>query len=152
MSITYYCDTARKITYTLWDGEVDPGQWIAHVHTALEDPAWSASHIWINDLVTVSEGSSIDMSTITQAVALYIKREKELRNGRIAIIANGNYEKASKFSAYMNKIHVGVNVFANLPVACTYLGLNLADVSQVFGRLRADLHENEVSGVAAGRR
>ena len=141
MHIKYYCDTFNKITYTLWDGDVDSAQWLANLRKTIEVPAWASSEIWIIDQTTATRLSSVSIGTIGQVIALLKEHIKNVRNRKIVFISNDSYFQNSQVQAVLRQIRVEVVVFEDLSAACAHLGLELANVQREFSWLRADVRE-----------
>jgi len=139
MGIAYEFDKTSGVTFTLWDGTVTAADWLDHIRRMTADPGWPAGSLWLGDVSSVSDVSSIEERDIERAAEQFCEFREKIRQGRVAIVAHEVFRKARIFERYLSLCGPNVIVFNDLATACSWLGIGPDDAIAVTQRLRAGL-------------
>lgn len=139
MGITYRLDPRLGCTFVVWDGTVTAEVWRAHFDRIFSDPAFSPGHRYLTDLSTAGEAPSITGEIIEEMGKRFNVEPEAVTLTQLAIIPNGNWEKALQFDHEISVPGLQAMLFNEPSVACMWLGLAVNDVRPILEDLRADL-------------
>ncbi len=139
MSILYESDLKRGVVYIIWDGVVTWDDWSKQVSKLMADVSWRTTSVFITDLRSVTDASSIGLEQINQAVDWLGTDPVAMEHKRGAILASDTFGKARHFADRAATYGVRVVVFNAIDTACLFLGQDVAHTSQVLTRLRDQL-------------
>ena len=142
MGIIHECDKQKSITYIVWDGKVAWDDWLQHVEGLNADSDWSACSLFLADLQTVSDTSTIGEEAFEQAAALLGANPEIISRKRGAVVADDEFWRARLLGRLLSEFGTSTLVFNTLDIACSYLGLDKAETHQTIRQLRAKLRMN----------
>ena len=140
MSIGYRSIPRLGLIVEVWDGVITVDQWRAHVDRYLSDPERLSGDRSIVD-VTTADATAIGDADEAEVVAKYLPHASELAHRRSAVIAAREFKPSFEFGRRIERLGLKVIVFNELTGACTWLGLDSADVHGVIQDLRAHLRD-----------
>ena len=104
------------------------------------DPAFPPGRRCLTDLSTVGEASSITGEIVEEMGKRFNVESEALTLMRLAMIPNGNWEKALQFiDREVSVPGLEAMLFNELSVACVWLGLVVDDVRPILEDMRAGL-------------
>jgi hypothetical protein len=151
MGIAYRIDKPFAFMTAVWDGVISAADWREHLLATFADPDWPAVVRSLSDL------RSADLSAITdqdrdEIVALYEPYAEHVRGTKSAVIAGDNFERAREFESRNEPPGLRTIVFNDLFNACTWLGIDIAQVNETIDDLRRELGGCPDPGSAPGSR
>lgn len=140
MGIAYRLDPRLGCAFVVWDRNVTPDVWRAHFDQMFSDPMFPPGRRLLVDLSTAGEAPSITAEIIEEMGKRFNAESEALTLMRLAMIPNGNWEKAVQLIDHEVSVPGLQGMFFNeLSVACTWLGLAVNDVRPILEDLRAGL-------------
>jgi hypothetical protein len=138
MGIAYRSVPRLGLIVEAWDGVITADQWRAHVERYLADPDRLTCRRSLVDLST-ADASAIGDADEAEIVAKYVPHASELSHRRSAAIAAREFEPSFEFGRRIERLGLKVIVFNELTGACTFLGVDAAEVRPIINELRASL-------------
>lgn len=136
--IAYRLDKYLGLSVVVWDGAVTGDEAEDHVRSLLADPDWPVGPIHLLDTTTAT---SIPNVASTKLVEMLVDIA-EARRIRFALVATDGFREAARFQRAASASGVSqVMAFADLSSACVWLGVDLAVVRTMLGRLRRELRD-----------
>lgn len=130
----------------MWDGVVTADEFLTHMRRMISDPDWPSSRrIQISDMQSASADATIDQSVLRHAAFLLGEHPDKLANAKVAIIAGGEFMKASSLEGMLPSASFAMIVFNSLDTACTWLGLEFDETQSQLQELRAFLRNPPIS-------
>jgi hypothetical protein len=146
MGIAYRCDERTRLSISVWDGEVTPDDCGRHMAALAADPSWGARGLVLTDLTGISAARRPSAKAVLHAAAEFSEKLADhVRNAQWAIVAGETFVLAQRFGSYLEEEVRRLIVFNDLGTACTWLGIDPADVRVLIGELRADLRHRATS-------
>jgi len=140
VGIAYRLDPRLGCTFVVWDRNVTPDVWRAHFDRMFTDPAFPPGRRCLTDLSTAGEASSITGEIVEEMGKRFNVESEALTLMRLAMIPNGNWEKALQFiDREVSVPGLEAMLFNELSVACVWLGLVVDDVRPILEDMRAGL-------------
>jgi hypothetical protein len=137
MGIQHFSDQQKGVTFIVWDGTVTWDDWREHVLRLAGDPAWKKTPLFIADLQSVADTSTINPELIDEITALLSGQPGAPGRKRNAVVAKDEFWRAKRFGELVERIGTTSVTFNALDTACIYLGLDLAETSQKLDAPRA---------------
>jgi hypothetical protein len=138
MGIGYRCD-ASGCTFIVWDGDVSPEQWAAHVARLAADPEFPPGPLMLADISTSGGAPSIEPEDIEAMAARWISAATELGKMQWAIVPNEAWEKARHFEKALAAAGFRTMVFNEPWSACSWLGVDPDHGRAIISEIRAGL-------------
>jgi hypothetical protein len=139
VGIGYRCDAALGCTFIVWDRDVTPDEWRDQFRRMSDDPAFPPGPLAITDLSTAGAAAQISPEVVKEMAAAVQQRAERMPPMRLAIVANGAWDKARQLERVVEGGGTTTIVFNDLETACTWLGLSSASARSVLDELRAEL-------------
>jgi hypothetical protein len=146
MGIAYRCVENIGLCVSVWDGVVTDEQRRQHM-TALEaDPKWGAGGLLLTDLTGVSAATRPSAKQILETAAEFSERlAPTVRDAKWAMVAGETFVLAQRFGSYLEEEVPRLIVFNDLATACTWLGVDGAEVGTLLDELRAEVRTSNAS-------
>ena len=140
MGIAFRTSRPSGLSVAVWDGEVTAAQRNAHISAIAADPEWGAGALLLTDLTSVAEASRPTPAEVLEAASSFVEHvAAQVRNAKWAMVAGETFAHAQRFSAYVEEAVQRLIVFNELDTACTWLGVDVAEVRSVVADLRLEL-------------
>ena len=130
-------DTADLIV-AVWDGTVTAEMWSSFVDQQVANPDAAQAKKRLTDARTATV-VGIAEREVDAVSETYDRSEIQVSNTRLAIIATEGWPIAQMVERSMRAVGVTTVVFANVHVACTWLGVDAEPVLATIGELRQEL-------------
>lgn len=146
MGIAYRCDEKMRLCVSVWEGEVTDEQRRQHISTLQADPEWGAGGLLLTDLTGVpAEGRPTARQVLETAAEFSEKLAPAVRDAKWAMVAGETFVLAQRFGSYLEDEVPRLIVFNDLATACTWLGVNGAEVATMLDELRREIRSSEAS-------
>ena len=127
-------------------GEVTAEQRRRHMALLSSDRAWGAGGLLLSDLTGVSAATAPSPERVLEAASIFLQRlASRTRNAKWAIVADATFNHAHRFGAYLEEEVRRVIVFNHLTTACTWLGVDAAEVRGILDALRTEIRSTTVA-------
>jgi hypothetical protein len=146
MGIAYRCDKRMGVCVSVWDGVVTDEQRRQHMAILAADPEWGAGGLLLTDLTGVSAAMRPTAKQILETAADFAERlAPVVRDAKWAMVAGETFVLAQRFGSYLEEEVPRLIVFNDLATACTWLGVDGAEVGNLLEELRAEARASEAS-------
>jgi hypothetical protein len=144
VSIAFRCEVPLRCAFIVWDGDVTPDQWIAHLEKRVNDPAyWSCTRVLI-DLTTIRSHEDITDDVIREMAARWRGHAPQAGHLSWAIVPNGAWNRARKVEEELETFPgIHTMLFNHTETACIWLGVDLAQSRRVLADVRDQLRADE---------
>jgi hypothetical protein len=134
MTIAIHFDETLGVTLGVWVGTVTMAEWHAYLRAALEAGEFPVGAHQLADLRRWTGPFDIDPDDLERGIE--IMAEAGRAASQLAIVIRDGWEHAETFEhLFTKRAEGGVVVFANLDVACTWLGVSYADAAPALAAL-----------------
>ena len=134
MPCTYSIENDGKIVLERWSGSVSPAEILAQKSLLAEEPRISAGAAVLSDCreaeFAVSADAVLDFAKAEESMA----RETRIKRYGF-LVRNDVYQQAQFFSEKVKQFGVTAIVFNSLDIACTWVGMEVAEVEEIMRRL-----------------
>jgi hypothetical protein len=145
MGIAYRCDKTG-LTVSVWDGEVTDEQRRQHIANLQSDPEWGAGGLLLTDLTGVSAARRPTAKQVLETAAEFSEKlAPVVRDAKWAIVAGETFVLAQRFGTYLEEEVPRLIVFNDLATACTWLGVDGAEVGTLLDELRGEVRSSQAS-------
>jgi hypothetical protein len=146
MGIAYRCDKTTGLCVSVWDGVVTDEQRRQHMATLEADPEWGAGGLLLTDLTGVSAARRPTAKQVLETAADFSERLAPMvRDAKWAMVAGETFVLAQRFGSYLEEEVPRLIVFNDLATACTWLGVDGAEVGTLLDELRGEVRASETS-------
>ena len=139
VSIAYRLDPQLGCTFIVWDSDVTPERWSAHVERILTDPGFPPAPLVLGDLRTAGGAPAVSTDAIKEMAQRWSSHAPALGHMQWAILPNGGWEKARRFERELDAPTIRTMVFNEPWSACRWLGLDPDTATSILEELRAQL-------------
>ncbi|MGE5073030.1 MAG: hypothetical protein ACM3MF_06345 [Anaerolineae bacterium] len=139
MTINYTILDDPQLVLVAWDGLVSWDQWRAHGQRMLGDPAFRAARLQLTDLRSASLDESINEAALGALRDYLAAQPPPTSQKKIAIVPDTAWEQAKLVEKIIASLGARPLVFASLSTACTWLGVDTAEVAMQLERLKAQM-------------
>ncbi len=142
MPIGYRCDRSHGCTFVVWDGDIDPNEWRAHVERLFNDPAFPPGPRLLADLRTAGGAPSITDDAEREMAGRWSSFARKLPSMQLALIPNGGWEKAQRVvDERITATHLRFILFNDVYGASLWLGLDASEVTRVLDEIHTELRD-----------
>lgn len=135
-TVLYEVTNGGRLVIEYWSGHVERHDIEVHSKSHLSNPEVVLRAATIVD--ARSADFAIDLKDVADIVdCLFANYVDKLNIGKCAVLVNDKtYEMARSYERSAEKYGINVIVFSDLAIACTWLGIDMAIVSQSLERMR----------------
>lgn len=143
MGIAYRCDVSSSLNVSVWQGEITSDEGRLHMAALAADPEWAAGRSIVIDLTRVAATPTPAGDVAESAEAFLQNLAGPALQAKWAIVADQTFERARAFGERVEYAVPRLIVFNNLETACTWLGVDPADVRAIAEDLRREIRTRE---------
>ena len=149
MGISYCLDDDRRLSVSVWSGEITTDERQRHLAALAANPHWGEGGLLLTDLTGVAHGSRPDAERLLDAASTFLARLGErARRAKWAMVASSLLDEAQRFRAYIEEEAPRLIVFNDVSTAATWLGVDTEHVRGMVDGLRAEIRSRD-SGMSA---
>ena len=138
MSVTYVVARGGSLVVELWIGTITHRELIEHEKGQLQDNSIKPGAIVLADCRRASF-SETTPDTIHELPDLYLEPDLKVGFSRVAIVMQGSdFDTARTFEDLARPMGIDIITFSNFDVACTWLGIAPAEVTELIAKLEAE--------------
>ena len=145
VGIRHSIDRPKDTIYIVWNGEINVETWLNQVRQWITEPEWQA----ISRVFADAQKASMTFTTkdMKAVAALVREHAEQVRNKRVAVLANDLFGRVSTFSALIKPFGISMVVSNNLSTACTFLDLQPTETEQALQQLHNTLRNGTASAL-----
>ena len=140
MGIVYRTDRTLGCTTSVWDGSIDAHDVQQHLFRLAEDHSWPPGPLHLTDLTTMTR-ATIPNPELLDLLYEGTNLAEELK---VAVVVRSEFLRRPALRFKSATREIGAKTFADLDLACAYLGIGAAWARTTLEDLREELQQRRV--------